>query len=128
MYAKLASIPVADQDTARKFYTEMLGFSVVHDIPMGPFRWLTVTPPGGIEGIELVLEPMGFPPAAAYYKALFEAGIPVTALFSTDIVAEHEELVRRGVVFRHPPKDHGTLWTALFEDTCGNVVNLVQVK
>jgi catechol 2,3-dioxygenase-like lactoylglutathione lyase family enzyme len=99
MQIKLTSVPVDDQDSALHFYTAVLGFVKKNDIPMGPFRWLTVSSPEGVEGVELVLEPMGFPPARDYQKALFEAGIPATAFFTSDIQAEY---------------------------TCGNLINLVQ--
>jgi len=122
----LASLLVADQDDALAFYTGKLGFRVVHDIPMGEFRWLTVTSPDGLPGVEIVLEPMAFPPARVYQKALFEAGIPATALITRDIAREHAALVARGVKFRTEPKTMGPIVAATFEDTCGNLINLVQ--
>src|SRR3954447_1038025 len=100
MQIKLASVPVDDQDKALHCYTTVLGFAKKHDIPMGPFRWLTVTSPEGAEGGELVLEPMGFPPSQVYQKALFDAGIPATAFMTTDIHAEYRRLKEGGVVFR----------------------------
>ena len=87
MQIKLTSVMVDDQDKALEFYTTKLGFVKTHDIPMGPFRWLTVTAPEGAEGVDLVLEPMAFPPAKIFQKALFEAGIPATAFITSDIVA-----------------------------------------
>ena len=75
MQIKFVSITVEDQESALNFYTSVLGFEKMADIPMGEYRWLTVTSPDGIEGVELVLEPLGFPPARAYQKALFEAWI-----------------------------------------------------
>ena len=80
MQIKFASVMVDDQEKALKFYTEMLGFTKHADIPFGEFRWLTVISPHGVMGAELVLEPMGFPPAKAYQKALFDAGIPADGL------------------------------------------------
>ena len=126
MKITLNSIMVEDQDKALNFYTTVLGFMKVNDIPMGPFRWLTVSSPEGIDGVELVLEPMAFPPACAYQKALFEAGIPATAFISNDIHAEYKRLKTHGVVFRGEPTSMGTITTAVFEDTCGNLINLVQ--
>ncbi|MFN9473029.1 VOC family protein [Acidovorax sp.] len=82
MQIKLASVLVDDQEKALKFYTEQLGFVKDKDIPMGTFRWLTVNSPDGAEGVELVLEPMAFAPAATYQRALFEAGIPATAFIT----------------------------------------------
>jgi catechol 2,3-dioxygenase-like lactoylglutathione lyase family enzyme len=126
MQIRLTSILVDDQDKALAFYVEKLGFMKDKDIPMGPFRWLTVTAPQGAEGVELVLEPMGFPPAATYQRALFDAGIPAAAFISRDIWGEHEMLKRRGVTFRGEPTAMGPITSVLFEDTCGNLINLVQ--
>ena len=77
MQLKFMSIMVADQEHALQFYTSVLGFRKMADLPMGTFRWLTVTSPDGIAGLELVLEPVNFEPARFYQKALFEAGIPI---------------------------------------------------
>jgi catechol 2,3-dioxygenase-like lactoylglutathione lyase family enzyme len=126
MQIKLASIFVKNQDEALRFYTEKLGFKVVHDIPMGEFRWLTVTSPEGVEGMEIVLEPMKFQPAQVYQKALYEANIPTTAFMTKDIQAEVKALKAKGVRFRGEPQQAGPIWTVLFEDTCGNLINLVQ--
>jgi catechol 2,3-dioxygenase-like lactoylglutathione lyase family enzyme len=126
MQIKLVSIPVDDQDKAHRFYTSVLGFETCADIPMGAFRWLTVTSPDGIAGVELVLEPMGFEPARIYQMALFNAGIPVTAFISTNIHADYARLTRAGVTFRGEPKDLGPVTTCVFEDTCGNLINLAQ--
>lgn len=126
MQIKLNSILVEDQDRALAFYTGALGFVKLHDIPMGPFRWLTITSPDGVAGMELVLEPMAFPPAREYQKALYAAGIPLTAFFTSDIKAEVARLRAQGVVFRGEPVNAGPIMTVLFEDTCGNLINLVQ--
>ncbi len=126
MRINLSSVIVDDQEKALKFYTEVLGFVKKADIPVGEYRWLTVTSPEGPEGIELVLEPMGFPPARDYQKALYEAGIPLTAFFSADIQSEYQRLKGNGVVFRSEPQNMGTITSVLFEDTCGNLINLVQ--
>jgi catechol 2,3-dioxygenase-like lactoylglutathione lyase family enzyme len=126
MQIKLTSVMVDDQEKALQFYTTILGFVKKEDMPMGPFRWLTVTAPEGAEGVELVLEPMGFPPAKGYQKALFEAGIPATAFLTSDIQAEYLRLKERGVVFRGEPKAMGPISAVTFEDTCGNLINLVQ--
>ena len=93
---------------------------------MGEFRWLTVTSPEGVAGVELVLEPMAFPPARVFQKALYDAGIPATAFMSADINAEFQRLKAKGVRFRGEPASMGPVTTVLFEDTCGNLVNLVQ--
>lgn len=126
MKITLSSIMVDDQDKALAFYTSKVGFVKKHDIPMGGFRWLTVTSPEGAEGVEVVLEPMAFPPAKTFQKALYDAGIPATAFMTSDIQAEYQRLIKLGVKFRGEPKSMGPISTTLFEDTCGNLINLVQ--
>ncbi len=126
MRINLSSIMVEDQEHALKFYTEKLGFTKKTDLAVGEYRWLTVTSPEGAEGVELVLEPMGFPPAREYQKALFSAGIPITAFISTNIQEEYERLKALGVKFRSEPQGMGAITSVLFEDTCGNLINLVQ--
>jgi predicted enzyme related to lactoylglutathione lyase len=126
MQIKLTSVMVDNQDNALHFYTTILGFVKQADIPMGQFRWLTVTAPDGIAGVELVLEPMAFPPAQTYQRALFEAGIPATAFITHDINAEYQRLTDLGVKFCGEPKTMGGIIAVLFEDSCGNLINLVQ--
>ena len=126
MQIKFASILVDDQSKALKFYTESLGFRKLSDIPMGEYRWLTVVSPDGVEGAEVVLEPMAFPPARTWQKALFDAGIPATAFITTDIDAEFQRLAAHGVKFRGEPKQMGPIRAVTFEDSCGNLINLVQ--
>ncbi len=126
MQLKFISVLVDDQEKALQFYTTKLGFTKMADIPMGNFRWLTVISPEGLAGVELVLEPMGFEPAAVYQKALYDGGKPALALVSRDIQVEYKRLAARGVTFRSAPQNFGALLSAVFEDTCGNLVNLVQ--
>jgi catechol 2,3-dioxygenase-like lactoylglutathione lyase family enzyme len=126
MQIRITAVMVDDQDKALAFYIDKLGFAKSKDIPMGQFRWLTVTAPEGAEGVELLLEPMGFPPAATFQRALYEAGIPATAFISADIHAECKRLKNLGVTFRGEPKNMGAITAVLFEDTCGNLINLVQ--
>jgi catechol 2,3-dioxygenase-like lactoylglutathione lyase family enzyme len=126
MQLKFISLMVEDQERALAFYTSVLGFEKMADIPMGEYRWLTVTSPDGLPGVELVLEPMAFPPARAYQKALFDAGIPATALITKDIAVDFQRLKARGVVFRGEPTAMGPITAVAFEDTCGNLINLVQ--
>jgi len=126
MHINLSSVMVDDQEKALKFYTEVLGFVKKADIPIGEYRWLTVTSPDGPDGIELVLEPIGFPPARDYQKALYNAGIPITAFISDDIHAEYKRLTAHGVKFSSEPQAMGAIISVLFEDTCGNLINLVQ--
>ena len=126
MQIKFVSVMVKDQEQALRFYTGVLGFEKMADIPMGTLRWLTVTSPDGLEGVELVLEPMAFPPAAAYQQAMFAAGVPALALITRDIQADYRRLSGLGVVFRGEPQSLGLISAAVFEDTCGNLINLVQ--
>jgi len=126
MQIKFVSVMVEDQEKALDFYTRVLGFEKMADIPMGQYRWLTVTSPDGIEGVELVLEPMPFPPARDYQRALYEAGIPATAFTTKDIQSEFQRLKARGVTFRGEPTDMGLITVVIFEDTCGNLIHLVQ--
>ena len=126
MRINLSTVIVDDQEKALKFYTEVLGFIKKADMPVGEYRWITVTSPEGPEGIELVLEPMGFPPARDYQRALYEAGIPLTAFLCADIQSEYQRLKGKGVVFRSEPQNFGAILSVLFEDTCGNLINLVQ--
>lgn len=126
MQIKFVSLMVSDQEAALRFYTDVLGFTKMADIPLGEDRWLTVVSPDGVDGVELVLELLRFQPAAVYQKALFDAGIPATALISRDIQKDYMDLKTRGVVFRGEPQNAGIIMTVLFEDTCGNLINLVQ--
>jgi catechol 2,3-dioxygenase-like lactoylglutathione lyase family enzyme len=126
MQLKFISILVDDQRKALDFYVDVLGFNKCADLPFGEYRWLTVTSPDGIEGVELVLEPMAFPPAKVYQRALFEAGIPATAVITKDVHADYRALTERGVVFRGEPVAQGPIIHAIFEDGCGNLINLVQ--
>ena len=96
------------------------------DVPAGEYRWLTVVAPAGAHGIELLLEPNALPAAKVYQKALFDAGIPATSFGVDDIQKEYERMTKLGVVFRGPPTAMGPVTTALFEDTCGNLIILVQ--
>ena len=127
MQIKLNSVMVDDQDKALTFYTGKLGFVKKTDIPFGDFRWLTVTSPDGHDDVELVLEPMGFPPARTFQKALYDAGIPLTALATDDIDADFNRLKSLGVVFRGEPQPMGPVTIVMFEDTCGNLIQLYQV-
>jgi predicted enzyme related to lactoylglutathione lyase len=122
----LTSVMVDDQDKALKFYTEVLGFVKKNDIPVGEARWLTVVSPEGPDDVELLLEPMGFPPARTYQKALFEAGIPLTSFAIDDIQKEYERMKKFGVVFKTAPTKMGPVTIAVFEDTCGNLIQMAQ--
>ena len=122
----LTSVMVNDQEKALKFYTEVLGFVKKNDIPLGEDRWLTVVSPEGPDDVELLLEPMGFPPARTYQKALFEAGIPLTSFAIDDVQKEYERMKKLGVVFKTAPTKMGPVTIAVFEDTCGNLIQMAQ--
>ena len=126
MQIKFVSVMVEDQERALRFYTDVLGFVKAEDVPVGEYRWLTVTSPDGVDGVELVLEPMAFPPAREFQKALYDAGVPATAFVTSDIHAEVERLTAAGVEFRGEPVDMGSVTGVMFEDTCGNLIHLVQ--
>ena len=126
MQIRLASVMVENQENALRFYTTQLGFVKNKEHTDGQFRWLTVPSPEGAEGVELVLERMSFPPAQTYQKALFAAGIPAPAFLTSDIHAEFRRLKALGVKFRGVPASMGPITAVLFEDTCGNLINLVQ--
>ena len=126
MKIKLASLLVTDQEKALQFYTKVLGFVKKTEIPMGEHRWLTVVSKEEQDGVELVLEPMGFAPAQVYQKALFEAGIPYTAFNVSDVEAEYKRLLEAGVLFSMPPTPMGPVKIAVFNDTCGNNIQLFQ--
>lgn len=117
---------VDDQDKALKFYTQVLGFEKKTDLAMGEDRWLTVVSPDEPNGTELLLEPMGFTPAKTYQKALFEAGIPLTSFAVSDLQVVYERMKKQGAVFRMAPTKAGPVTVAMFEDTCGNLIQLVQ--
>jgi catechol 2,3-dioxygenase-like lactoylglutathione lyase family enzyme len=123
---KLTSVLVEDQDHALRFYTEVLGFVKSKDIPLGKFKWLTVVSPEGSKDIELLLEPNDNPAAKAFQTALREQGIPLTAFAVDDIQHEYDRLKRLGVVFRQTPQRVGPTTVAVFEDTCGNLIQLYQ--
>lgn len=126
MQLKFISLTVKDQESALAFYTNVLGFAKMADLSMGNYRWLTVISPDGIDGVELVLESISFPPAQEYQKARYEAGIPALALITNDIKKDISRLKNLGVIFRGEPASSGPIMSALFEDTCGNLINLVQ--
>lgn len=127
MRISLASILVKDQKKALEFYTHVLGFRKKTDIPMGEHSWLTVVSPEQPDGVELVLEPMGFPPAKVFQEELFRAGIPYTAFQVDDIDAEYQRLLGLGVDFSMEPTQMGPTKIAVFDDTCGNNLQIFQM-
>lgn len=122
----LTSIFVQDQDKALKFYTGILGFVKKHDVPLGGFKWLTVVSPDDPEGVELLLEPNNNPIAKTYQEGLFEQGIPVASFGVEDIDAEYERLKGLGVNFIMAPTKTDTVTIAVFNDTCGNFIQIMQ--
>lgn len=127
MKVKLTSVIVDDQEKALKFYTEVLGFIKKTDMPAGNFRWMTVVSPEAPDEVELLLEPNENPAAKVYRKALFEAGIPLTAFAVDDIQEEFNKLKARGVFFLSKPTAAGPAVVAIFDDTCGNLIEIYQL-
>lgn len=129
MRLNLMSVFVDDQRAALDFYTNVLGFQTHHDIPLGDDSWwLTVVSPDSPAGPELLLEPAGHPAVAPYRDALVEDGIPLAQFAVDDVQAEHERLTAKGVVFTQPPTDIDTAVIAVFDDTCGNLIQIIAEK
>ena len=128
MRIHLAGVFVDDQDKALRFYTETLGFKLKHNVPVGRFAWITVVSEDAPEGMELLLEPDEHPAVRPYKAALVKDGIPCASFASDDVEAEHERLVAKGVRFVQPPTDMGTVVTAVFDDTCGNLIQIAEQK
>jgi catechol 2,3-dioxygenase-like lactoylglutathione lyase family enzyme len=126
MRIKLTSIMVNDQDRALRFYTEVLGFKQKHDIPVGEYRWITVTSPEEPDDLELALEPNANPAGKAFQEAMFAQGIPMTSFEVGDIAAEFARLTAQGVAFTQQPTPAGPVILAVFADTCGNLIQLHQ--
>ncbi|RSM71074.1 bleomycin resistance protein [Amycolatopsis sp. WAC 01375] len=124
----ITSVFVDDQAKALDFYTEKLGFTKKHDVPTGDARWLTVVSPADPDGVELLLEPDGHPAAKPFKKALASDGIPFTQFAVDDVYAEVERLKGLGVEFTQDAVDMGPVVTAVFDDTCGNLIQLATMK
>ena len=124
----LASVLVDDQDKALRFYTDVLGFRKKTEVPMGDFRWLTVASAEAPDGVELVLEPDQHPAAKPFKRALVADGIPWTSFAVTDVRAEYERLRSAGVRITQPPVEMGPVTTAVLDDTCGNLIQIAQMK
>jgi len=122
----VTSLFVQDQDKALEFYTETLGFVKKHDVPSGKFRWITVVSPEEQDGTELVLEPNDHPAAKEYQKKLFADGVPATMFGVTDIDTEYKRLSENGVKFTMQPTNLGDFTIAVFDDTCGNLIQIIQ--
>jgi catechol 2,3-dioxygenase-like lactoylglutathione lyase family enzyme len=128
MRITLTGIMVDDQAKAHRFYTETLGFQTKHDMPMGRHRWLTVVSPENPDGVQLSLEPDEHPAARPFKSALVKDGIPFASFTVGDVAGEHRRLTSLGVRFTQPPVDHGTVIAAVFDDTCGNLIQIMQEK
>jgi catechol 2,3-dioxygenase-like lactoylglutathione lyase family enzyme len=122
----LTSVLVDDQEKALRFYRDILGFKLKHDIPMGAHRWLTLVSDDAPDGVQLLLEPDEHPAAKPFKDALIADGIPCTSFGVDDVQKEHARLSKLGVNFTQPPVAMGTVTTAVFEDTCGNLVQIEQ--
>ena len=123
----VTSVFVDDQDKAEKFYTQVLGFRVKHNIPMGTNRWLTVVSGEDPGGTELLLEPSDHPAVKPYKQALVTDGIPAHSFQVDDLDAERARLGDLGVVFSVEPLDAGPVRMAVFDDTCGNLIQLIEM-
>jgi len=125
MRIRLTSVFVDDQAKALHFYTDILGFVKKHDVPVGEKnRWLTVVSPDEPEGTELLLEPIGHPIARTYRDTLVAEGIPLAQFAVDDVKAEYERLRGLGVRFTQEPLEMGPVTTAVFDDTCGNLIQI----
>jgi catechol 2,3-dioxygenase-like lactoylglutathione lyase family enzyme len=124
MRITVASVLVDDQDKALRFYTDVLGFQKKTEIPLGEARWLTVVSPEEPEGTELLLEPDGHPAAKPFKEALVNDGIPFTSFAVRDVHMEFERLRGLGVRFTQEPVEMGPVTTAVFDDTCGNLIQI----
>ena len=126
MRITVTSVLVDDQAKALDFYTRVLGFEKKEDVPLGENRWLTVVSPDDPDGTELVLEPDAHPAARAFKEALVRDGIPLTSFGVADVRAETERLRSLGVAFFQEPVDLGPVITAVFDDTCGNLIQIAE--
>ena len=124
----VTSVFVDDQAKAHDFYTSKLGFLVKNDIPMGEHRWLTLVSSDQPEGTELLLEPSEHPAVGPYKSALVTDGIPAASFQVDDLDAEHQRLEELGVEFTQVPIDAGPVKMAVLDDTCGNLIQLIEMK
>jgi len=120
------SVVVDDQEKALEFYTKILGFRLKDMIPIGDYKWITLTSPEGTDQVELSLEPNGHPAVKAYQKALYEEGIPIRMFDVEDIHGVYEDLNEKAVRFIMSPTQMEGYYLAVFDDTCGNYIQLIQ--
>jgi predicted enzyme related to lactoylglutathione lyase len=128
MKIKVMSLYVDDQEKALRFYTEVLGFVKKNDFSQGPYRWLTVASPEEPAGTELQLALNNNPAAKAYQKALLQQNQPAAMFFTDDIKGDYERIKARGAEFTMPPTDVTASAIAMLKDTCGNLVQLTELK
>jgi predicted enzyme related to lactoylglutathione lyase len=128
MKIKVTSIYVDDQNKALRFYTEVLGFAKKADFSNGPFRWLTVASPEDPDGTELQLALNDNPAAKTYQQAMFQQSQPAAMFFTDDLKSDHERIKARGAAFTMPPTDVPGSTIARLNDTCGNIIQLTQLK
>ena len=126
MRINITSVFVHNQDEALRFYTDMLGFVKKTEVPVGEYRWLTVVSPENPDGCELLLEPDGHPAVKPFKEALVTDGIPATQCAVDDVRAEYERLRGMGVRFTQEPLEMGPVVTAVLDDTCGNLIQIIQ--
>ena len=124
MRINVMSVLVDDQAKALRFYTDVLGFVKKREIPFGAHSWLTVVSPEDPDGTELSLEPDQHPAAGPFKQALVSDGIPFTSFAVEDVATEYERLLALGVRFTQPPTPMGSVTTAVFDDTCGNLIQI----
>ena len=122
----VTSLFVDDQDKALAFYSDTLGFIKKHDVPTGEFRWIALVSPDAQEGTELLLEPNNNPIAKEYQEKLFAEGVPATMFGVDDVQKEYDRLVEKGVEFFMKPTTMGDITIAVFDDTCGNLIQIIQ--
>ena len=128
MKIKLTNVYVDDQEKALHFYTKILGFVKKADFSQGPFRWLTVGSPEEPDGAELQLELNNNPAAKAYQQAIFQQGQPAAMFYTGDVKGDYERIKARGPEFTMPPTDVTASIIAMLKDTCGNLIQLTQLK
>jgi predicted enzyme related to lactoylglutathione lyase len=127
MKIKVTSVYVDDQEKALRFYTEVLGFAKKADFSNGPYRWLTLASPEDMEGVELQLALNDNPAAKAYQQAMLQQGQPAIMFFTDDVKSDHERISARGAEFTMPPTSVPGSTIAKLNDTCGNLIQLVQL-
>jgi predicted enzyme related to lactoylglutathione lyase len=127
MKIKLTSVYVDDQNKALRFYTEVLGFAKKTDFSQGPYRWLTVASPEELDGTELQLALNNNPAAKTYQQAIFQQRQPAAMFYTNDVKGDYERIKSRGAEFTMPPTDVTSSTIAMLNDTCGNLVQLIQL-